>query len=34
MNGYDVDLNFYYGRERPTPVMIAVAQRQLDRPRR
>jgi hypothetical protein len=31
VNGYDVDLNFYYGRERPTAAALAVAQRQLDR---
>jgi hypothetical protein len=31
VNGYDVDLNFYYGRVRPTAATLAVAQRQLDR---
>src|SRR5215218_7010251 len=31
VNGYDVDLNIYYGTARPTPAALAVAQQQLDR---
>jgi hypothetical protein len=31
VNGYNVDLNIYYGTSRPTPAALAVAQQQLDR---
>jgi hypothetical protein len=30
VNGQDVDLNFYFGRVRPTAAMLAATQRQLD----
>jgi hypothetical protein len=31
VNGHTVDLNFYFGTLRPSPALITVAQRQLDR---
>ena len=31
VNGFDVDLNFYYGTPRPTSAALAAAQTQLDR---
>jgi hypothetical protein len=31
VNQHTVDLNFYFGRLRPTPALITAAQRQLDR---
>lgn len=31
VNGYNVDVNLYFGTERPSPALLAAAQRQLDR---
>jgi hypothetical protein len=31
VNGYEIDLNIYFGRPDPTPALLEVAQRQLDR---
>jgi hypothetical protein len=31
VNGYDIDINFYYGTARPSPTALAAAQEQLDR---
>jgi hypothetical protein len=31
INGHNVDVNVYFGTPRPTPALVAAAQRQLDR---